>query len=122
MPIGWWRVQWWAHTGPVDREVVHRELEEARSSFHRLVAGASEAELRRPSDGTRWTNKELLFHMLLGYLILRALRRLILLFGRLPPGVSRAYARLLNEGTRPFDAVNYLGSRAGGTLSTRWME
>lgn len=49
--------------------------------FHRLVAGASEAELRRRSDGTRWTNKELLFHMVLGYLILRALRRLILLFG-----------------------------------------
>lgn len=28
----------------------------------------------------------------------------------------------MNKGTRPFDAVNYLGSRAGGTLSTRWME
>jgi hypothetical protein len=106
----------------MDREVVHRELEAARASFHQLVASASDAELRQRSHGTRWTNKQLLFHMLLGYLIVRALRRLILLFGRLPDGASRAYARVLNEGTRPFDVINYLGSRLAGTvLSTRRM-
>lgn len=88
-----------------------------------LVAGADDAGLARRSDGTRWTNKQLLFHMLLGYLILRALRRLVLLFGRLPTGVSWSYTRLLNKATRPFDAVNYLGSRLGGnTLSTHRME
>jgi len=103
----------------VERETLHRELEQARETFHDLLA-AGDAELRRPSNGTRWTNKQLLFHMLLGYLILRALRLLVLLFGRLPDGVSRAYARLLNAGTRPFDTVNYLGSRFGGsTLSPR---
>jgi hypothetical protein len=107
----------------MDREVIHQELEQARASFHRLVAGADDAGLARLSHGTRWTNKQLLFHMLLGYLILRALRRLVLLFGRLPDGVSRSYARLLNKATRPFDAVNYLGSRLGGnTLSTHRME
>ncbi len=107
----------------MDREAVHRELDSARESFHRLLAGATEADLRRPSDGTRWTNEQLLFHMLLGYLILRALTMLVRLFGRLPDGVSRAYAGLLNRATRPFDAVNYLGSRLGGTaLSTRRME
>jgi DinB family protein len=107
----------------MDRDAVHSELEEARASFHRLVAGASPDDLRRPSAGTRWTNKQLLFHMLLGYLILRALRLLVLLLGRLPDGASRAYARLLNAGTQPFDAVNYLGARLGGnTLSTRRMQ
>jgi hypothetical protein len=107
----------------MDREVVHRELEVARVSFHQLVAAASEGDLRRPSNGTRWTNKQLLFHMLLGYLILHALRLLVLLFGRLPDGASRSWARLLNAATRPFGAVNYLGSRLGGTtLSTRRME
>jgi hypothetical protein len=30
---------------------------------------------------------------------------------RLPAGVRRAYARLLNTGTTPVDAVNYVGSR-----------
>lgn len=107
----------------MDREVVHQELEGAREDFHRLVAGATEDDLRRRSNGTRWTNKQLLFHMLLGYLILRALSVLVRLFGRLPDGVSRTYARILNSATRPFDAVNYLGSRLGGTtLTTRRME
>jgi hypothetical protein len=106
----------------MDREAIHRELEEARTSFHQLVDDADETGLRRLSNGTRWTNKQLLFHMLLGYLIIRALRRLLLVFGRLPDGVSRSYARMLNAGTRPFDTVNYLGSRfAGNTLSTRRM-
>jgi hypothetical protein len=106
----------------MDRASVHQELEEARASFHRLVAGADEDGLRRPSNGTRWTNRQLLFHMLLGYLIIRALRRLLLLFDRLPDGASRGYARLLDRATRPFDTVNYVSSRfAGNTLSTRRM-
>ena len=61
--------------------------------------------------------------MLLGYLILRALTVLVRLFGRLPDGVSRTHARFLNSATTPFDAVNHLGSRLGGTtLPTRRME
>lgn len=107
----------------VDREVVHQELEEAREAFHRLIADATEADLRHRSNGTRWTNKQLLFHMLLGYLILRALRVLVRLFGRLPDGASRTYVRILNSATTPFDAVNYVGSRLGGTtLTTHRME
>jgi hypothetical protein len=107
----------------VDRAATHEELESARASFHELIAGASAADLRRPSNGTRWTNKQLLFHMLLGYLILRALYGLVRLFDRLPAGASRAYARLLNRATRPFDAVNYLGAKlAGSVLSTHRME
>lgn len=106
----------------MDRHAVHEELEAARRTFHRLLAAAGDADLRRPSNGTRWTNKQLLFHMLLGFLILRALGTLVHLFGRLPNGVSRAYARVLNAATRPFDVVNYAGSRLGGsTLTTRRM-
>lgn len=102
----------------MDRAAVHRELDAARATFHDLVATATTADLRRRSDGTRWTNKQLLFHMLLGFLILRALTGLVRVFGRLPDGASRAYARLLNAATRPFDVVNYLGSLAGGTALT----
>jgi hypothetical protein len=109
-------------TGQVDREIVHRDLERARETFRVLLATASHEDLSGLSNGTKWTNKQLLFHMLLGYLIIRALSILVRLFGRLPDGVSRAYARLLNGAARPFDAVNYLGSRLGGnTLSARRM-
>ncbi|MEU4605612.1 DinB family protein [Kribbella sp. NPDC023972] len=97
---------------------MHEEWERARREFHQLVEQADDAALRRPSNGTRWNNRQLLFHMLLGYLILRALLRLVRMFGHLPRGASRTYARLLNAGTKPFDVVNFLGSYAGGsTLS-----
>lgn len=106
----------------VDKDVVHAELDRARAEFRRLVGGATERDLRLPSNGTRWSNRQLLFHMLLGYLIMRALMTLVRLFGRLPAGVSKSYARLLNSATRPFDAVNYVGSAIGGTfLSPRRM-
>lgn len=97
-------------------------MERARQTFHHLVEDASDEALTRRSAGTRWTNRQLLFHMLLGYLIIRALRRLVRLFGHLPPRVSHGYARLLNAATAPFDVVNYVGSAlAGSTLSRRRM-
>jgi hypothetical protein len=83
------------------------------------LTGPALNNLRRPSNGTRWTNRQLLFHMLLGYLTMRALLTLVWLFGRLPAGVSRAYARVLNAAATPFDAVNYAGSYLGGTILGR---
>lgn len=103
----------------VDKQAVHDEMERARVTFHELLDQASRADLRRPSAGTRWTNEQLLFHMLLGYLIIRALLALVGGFSRLPDGASRRYARLLDAGTAPFDAVNYAGSWLGGSVLGR---
>jgi len=103
----------------MDRKAVHDELERARSNFHELHDLATDTDLRRRSNGTRWTNQQLLFHMLLGYLIMRALMNLVRLFGRLPASVSRTYAAMLNAATTPFDVVNYLGSWAGGSALGR---
>ncbi|MEV4649534.1 DinB family protein [Saccharopolyspora sp. NPDC049357] len=97
----------------VDRQALHEEMERARASFHELLSRATEAELARLSKGTRWTNEQLLFHMLFGYMIVRNLVILVRVFGRLPAGVSRGFAALLNASTRPFDAVNYWGSCGG---------
>jgi hypothetical protein len=111
-----------AHDESMERALVHAEFERARRDFHQLIEQADVRALSRPSNGTRWTNRQLLFHMLLGYLIIRALLGLVRVFGRLPGGVSRGYARLLNAGTKPFDVVNFLGSYAGGnTVSPRRM-
>ena len=41
-------------------------MEQARQTFHRLLDSATVAELSRPSNGTKWTNGQLLFHMLFG--------------------------------------------------------
>ena len=102
---------------------MHEELERARTTFHELLAQATAPDLRRKSAGTRWNNRQLLFHMLLGFLIVRALLGLVRGFSRLPRGASRVFARMLNAVTRPFDVVNYLGSWLGGTfLSRRGMD
>ena len=92
------------------------EMEQARLDFHELVDTARVAELRRPSNGTRWTNDQLLFHMLLGYLVVRALLWLVRGFGRLPDAASRYFAAALNAGTGSFHVVNYLGSLGGARV------
>ena len=72
------------HPAALDRAAVRAEMDQARADFRRLVSDAAPADLRRPSDGTRWTNRQLLFHMLFGYLIVRALLILARAFGLLP--------------------------------------
>jgi hypothetical protein len=96
-----------------DRQAVLDDMERTRHTFHRLLDNATIADLRRPSDGTRWTNEQLLFHMLFGYLIVRALLLLARIFGRLPDGASTAFARLLDAAHTPFHLINYAGSCLG---------
>ncbi|MET9896855.1 DinB family protein [Streptomyces sp. NPDC006465] len=103
----------------VDREAVHEEMERARATFHQLLDNAIDADLRRPTDGTRWTNEQLLFHMLFGYILIRPLLVLLRAFGRLPRGAGQIFARLLNAATKPFDAVNYLGPLGGAKVLGR---
>lgn len=101
--------------GSADRRPIHQELERVRADLHDLVANATPADLRRQTDGTRWTNQQLLWHMVFGYLLVSRLLRLVRLFGRLPDPFGRSFAALLNAATRPFHQVNYLGS-VGGAL------
>jgi hypothetical protein len=98
-----------------DRQSIHAELERVRADLHHLVARATADDLRRRTNGTRWTNGQMLWHMAFGYLIVRRLLPLVRLFGRLPEPFSRAFAATLNAGTRPFHTINYLGS-VGGAL------
>lgn len=102
----------------VDRRLVHEELERSRATLHRLVAGATLEDLGRGSNGTRWTNGQLLFHMVFGYMVVLRLLPLVRLFGRLPTRLGQGFAGLLDLGTRPFHVVNYLGS-CGGALVFR---
>jgi len=92
------------------------EMRVARQDFHRLVDEATTSELRKRSDGTRWTNDQLLFHMLFGYLVVRALLWLVRGFSRLPMKYSYRFARALNAATRPFHAINYFGSLGGARV------
>jgi hypothetical protein len=103
----------------MDRAAVQDEMERARVEFGEFLGQASQASLRRRSDGTRWTNRQLLFHMLFGYLIVRTLLPLVHLLGNRPASWSRRFAATLNAGRRPFHLINYLGSCGGGQVLPR---
>jgi len=83
----------------------------ASEQLQAWLNSASQEGLGRRSNGTRWTNEELLFHMVFGYMVVRALLPLVHVVSRLPVPMGKAFAALLNAGTRPFDTVNYWGSR-----------
>jgi DinB superfamily len=91
-------------------------MRDAAADFRVLLDTATSVELRRGSDGTKWTNEQLLFHMLFGYLVVRRLLPLVRFLGRLPDRVSRVFAATLDSGTRPFHVINYLGSLGGARV------
>ncbi|MEU6586499.1 DinB family protein [Nocardia sp. NPDC046763] len=104
---------------PVERDALAADLERARVDFHRLLAVTGEGEWAAPSSGTRWTNEELLFHMVFGYMIVQKLLVLFRVFGRLPSDVGRAHARMLDAATGPFDWINFHGTRVAARVYNR---
>ncbi|WP_405139875.1 DinB family protein [Nocardia sp. NBC_01388] len=103
----------------VDREVFAADLERARTDFHHLLEVTGEDEWNAPTNGTRWTNEELLLHMVFGYMIVQKLLLLLRVFGRLPAGASRGNARFLVAMTAPFDVINFYGSRVAARVYNR---
>lgn len=101
-----------------EHHAIVESLERARRELHDLVAAAGPTQVRRRSNGTRWTNGQLLFHMVFGFMIVRRLLPLVRLMGRLPDAVSRVFASILGSTTPGFHVVNYLGS-CGGALVFR---
>ncbi|GAB1640460.1 DinB family protein [Krasilnikovia sp. MM14-A1259] len=99
-----------------DRQPIHDDLERVRLDLHQLVERATASQLRRRTDGTKWTNGQMLWHMVFGYLIVWRLLPGVRLCGRLPDGYSRRFAAALNASTRPFHLINYLGGRGGALV------
>jgi hypothetical protein len=88
----------------------------SRHALETWLESATAAELGRRSKGTRWTNEELLFHMVFGYMVVRALLPMVHVISRLPKPAGTAFAAVLNAGTHPFDVINYWGSRAAALV------
>jgi hypothetical protein len=53
----------------MDARDIDADLERVAADFHHLLDSATRAELRAPTNGTRWTNQQPLFHMLFGVLV-----------------------------------------------------
>ena len=72
----------------IDTRDIDANLDWVAADFHDLVESASRAELGAPSNGTKWTNEQLLFPMLFGFVLGRVLLVLVKGFGR-PPVAPR---------------------------------
>ena len=83
----------------MDARQIDVEMRRAQADFHQLIARAAPDDLRL-TDGTWWTNRQLLFHMVLGYGVVRTLLPLVRTLGRLAH--SRGCAATLNASRRPF--------------------
>jgi hypothetical protein len=102
-----------------DRASLIADFERVRADFQQLITLADENDWAKRTFGTRWTNEQLLFHMVFGYMVVRRLLVLVRLFGRLPDAFERRFARLLDSATRPFDVINYYGSCVAATVYNR---
>jgi hypothetical protein len=103
----------------VNRAEIAQDLERARLELHRLLALAGPEDWDRPTHGTRWTNEQLLFHMVFGYMVVQRLLILVRVFSRLPDPVSRVFANGLDSATKPFHLVNYIGSCSAALVYNR---
>jgi hypothetical protein len=100
----------------MNRRDIDADREKVAIDFRRLLDAATVVELRAPTNGTKWTNQQLLFHMLFGFLLVRTLLVLVKALSRLPAGTSRTFAAVLNACTRPFHVINYLSALPGAWL------
>ena len=97
--------------GPTsDIAAIANDLERARADFHRVLLVVGTEEWSGRTSGTRWTNEQLLFHMVFGYMVVQRLVVLVALLGRSPRPLSRGFARTLNAATPLFHRINYFGT------------
>lgn len=102
----------------VGSDPVRAQLEWVVRDYVAILEAARPEELDLPTSGTRWTNRQLLFHMLLGQLVTRMVIVIMGVFSRLPPGASRVWARGMAVATPLYDWLNWLGGVVGGRVFT----
>src|SRR3981189_297922 len=91
----------------IDHAALAADLDGARAEFHRQLAEAERNDAwTKPTRGTRWTNEQLLFHMVFGYMVVQRLLVIVRVLSHLPDWVSRWFARMLNAASPPLHAIN----------------
>src|SRR5450759_2796473 len=101
---------------------VRADVEWIARDYWAILKAARPEELDLPTNGTAWTNRQLLFHMLLGQRVTRMVIVVMGVFSRLPAGASRAWAAGMAAVTPLYHRLNFAGCLGGGRLITvaRW--
>jgi len=90
---------------------IDEDLERAACEFHALLDSLPPGDWDKPSVNAAWTNGQLVYHMLFGFVLVPSLFWMIKFWSRLPAGYSRRFAQLLDFATPMFNRVNALGPR-----------
>jgi hypothetical protein len=98
------------------RAQLRADLATARQEFHEMASSLSEHAWTEPSRNPGWTNGQILFHILLGFILVLPLASLLVFFGHLPRVFSRVFAGILNLSSPLFNRINASGPRAGARL------
>jgi len=97
---------------------VRAQVEWIARDYWAILKAALPEELDLPTNGTAWTNRQLLFHMLLGQLVTRMVIVVMGAFSRLPAGASRGWAAGMAAVTPLYNRLNFAGGVVGGRLFT----
>jgi hypothetical protein len=98
------------------RRKLRDDLETAQQEFHEMMAMVPNEAWTAPSKNPGWTNGQLLFHILLGFILVRPLASLLVFSGHLPGSWSRVFAGLLDWSTPLFHRINAIGPRAAARI------
>jgi hypothetical protein len=101
------------------RAQLRADLEGSQREFHALIDSLPEHGWTAPSHNPGWTNGQLLFHILLGFILVGPLASLLMVFGHLPRVCSKVFAGSLNFSTPLFNRLNAIGPRVGARLLGR---
>jgi len=96
--------------------LIRADLDVTRATVRSLLDSFSKEDWRRQSLNPLLAHGEVMAHMVFGFVVVIALLPLTRLWGRLPKDSSRAFARMLNRFTGPFNRVNAFGARMQGRL------
>ena len=84
-----------------------------------MAEAVSERAWTEPSGNPGWTNGQLLFHVLLGFILVLPLASVLVFFGHLPGVCSRLFSGVLNLSTPAFNRINAIGPRVGARILGR---
>ena len=99
------------------RAQLRADLELARQEFHTLVSSIPDQAWTQPSRNAGWNNDQLVFHILLGFILVQPLSFVLIFFGHLPDVCSQIFAGILNLATPLFNLINKIGPR----FAARWL-
>jgi len=98
---------------------VRSDLEVSSCRFHALLDSLSQDDWDAPSLNPAWTNGQLVYHALFGFVLVPSLFWMIRFWSRLPDSWSKHFAQVLDFSTPLFNRVNALGPRGQARLLGR---